>query len=309
MGRDQRDPLSRPMNATRQAHLEGAVWMVLAGAAFAGVNTLEQIATVQAGLPAPTAAFLQYLVAFIVVIPWAVRRGISQMKTRNPGLHALRVVLSALGVQFWVAGLAHAVPIGTAIALVMTSPFFVTLGAGLFLRETVTPARWLAVTIGFIGGMVILDPLSSGWSMIDLLPVAAAALWAGASLCQKRLLRDESPSASTAWLLLLLAPINLVLAVPTGLMPTTGFQLWTIAAVGVLTALAQGLLSLAYAKADAAYVQPFDHVKLPLNILAGWVVFGTVPPGRLWIGAALIVAASLFLVVKEHRTAASQTAQ
>ena len=102
------------MNPTRQAHLEGAVWMVLAGAAFAGVNTLEQIATVQAGLPAPTAAFLQYLVAFIVVIPWAVRRGISQMKTRNPGLHALRVVLSALGVQFWVAGLAHAVPIGTA---------------------------------------------------------------------------------------------------------------------------------------------------------------------------------------------------
>ncbi|MBV9904569.1 MAG: EamA family transporter, partial [Alphaproteobacteria bacterium] len=46
------------MNPTRQAHLEGAVWMVLAGAAFAGVNTLEQIATVQAGLPAPTAAFL-----------------------------------------------------------------------------------------------------------------------------------------------------------------------------------------------------------------------------------------------------------
>jgi drug/metabolite transporter (DMT)-like permease len=291
------------MNTQSRAALEGAFWMVLAGAAFAGVNTLEQIATTQAGLPAPTAAFLQYLVAFLVVIPWAIRRGIGAMKTRRPGLHALRVVLSALGVQAWVAALAHAVPIGTAIALVMTSPFFVTLGAGIFLKETITPERWLAVTVGFVGGMIILDPFSGGWSAIYLLPVAAAAFWAAASLCQKRLLMEESPSTSTAWLLLLLAPINLVLALPTGLLPTSSFQLWTIAAVGVLTALAQGLLSLAYAKADAAYVQPFDHVKLPLNILAGWIMFGTIPPGRLWIGAALIAGASLFLLLREHRAA------
>ncbi len=297
------------MEDGRRAALQGALWMVLAGAAFAGVNTLEQIATMQAGLPAPTAAFLQYLVAFVVVMPWAIRRGIGAMRTRRPGLHGLRVVLSALGVQAWVAGLAHAVPIGTAIALVMTSPFFVTVGAGLFLKETITAERWLAVTVGFVGGMIILDPFSGTWSSIDLLPVAAAALWAGASLCQKRLLLEESPSTSTAWLLLLLAPINLVLAVPTGLLPTTGFQLWTIAAVGVLTALAQGFLSLAYARADAAYVQPFDHVKLPLNILAGWIVFGTLPSGRLWIGAALIAGASLFLLLREHRSAraAAQT--
>jgi drug/metabolite transporter (DMT)-like permease len=291
------------MNTESRAALEGAFWMVLAGAAFAGVNTLEQIATMQAGLPAPTAAFLQYLVAFVVVLPWAIRRGIGAMKTRRPGLHGLRVILSALGVQAWVAGLAHAVPIGTAIALVMTSPFFVTLGAGVFLRESITPERWLAVATGFVGGMIILNPLSNGWSTIDLLPISAAAMWAGASLCQKRLLMEESPSASTAWLLLLLAPINLVLATPYGLLPTSTFQIWTIAAVGVLTALAQGLLSLAYARADAAYVQPFDHVKLPLNILAGWIVFGTLPPGRTWIGAALIAGASLFLLMREHRTA------
>ncbi len=290
------------MNRT-QSPLQGAIWMVLAGVAFAGVNTLEQIATVQAGMPAPTAAFLQYLVAFVVVAPFALRQGFSALKTRHPGLHGLRVVLSAFGVQCWVAGLAHAVPIGTAIALVMTSPFFVTLGAGLFLKEAVSIERWLAVSIGFVGGLIILDPFSGGWSMIDLLPVAAAALWAGASLCQKRLLADESPAASTAWLLLLLAPINLVLAVPSGLLPHSTFALEAIVAVGVLTALAQGFLALAYARADAAYVQPFDHVKLPLNILAGWVVFGALPTGRLWFGAALIVGASLFLLLREHRTA------
>lgn len=286
-----------------QSPLAGAIWMVLAGAAFAGVNTLEQIVTVRAGMPAPTAAFLQYLVAFVVILPWALRRGIGALKTRRPGLHGLRVLLSAFGVQCWVAGLAHAVPIGTAIALVMTSPFFVTIGAALFLKEVVTPARWAAVSLGFVGGLLILDPFSGGWSMTYLLPVAAAALWAGASLCQKRLLAEESASASTAWLLLLLAPINLVLAIPSGLVPQSEFAFETIAAVGVLTALAQGFLALAYSRADAAFVQPFDHVKLPLNILAGWAVFGFLPDGRLWLGAALIVGASLFLLLREHRTA------
>lgn len=294
------------MSRVAPSPLAGAFWMVLAGLAFAGVNTLEQIVTVRAGMPAPTAAFLQYLVAFVVVLPWAVRRGISALKTRRPGLHGLRVLLSAFGVQAWVAGLAHAVPVGTAIALVMTSPFFVTLGAGLFLKETVTPARWTAVSVGFVGGLVILDPFSGGWSASYLLPVAAAALWAGASLCQKRLLAEESASASTAWLLLLLAPINLVLAVPSGLVPHTAFAAETIAAVGVLTALAQGFLSLAYARADAAFVQPFDHVKLPLNILAGWLVFAVVPTKGLWLGAALIVGASLFLLLRERHGAVAE---
>jgi len=75
------------MKIGSRAALEGAFWMVLAGAAFAGVNTLEQIATMQAGLPAPTAAFLQYLVAFIVTrMKWRremIRRGAARYNSQT----------------------------------------------------------------------------------------------------------------------------------------------------------------------------------------------------------------------------------
>lgn len=57
----------------------------------------------------------------------------------------------------------------------------------------------------------------------------------------------------------------------------------------------------AYATADAAYVQPFDHLKLPFNVLAGFYVFGWVPGGNLWLGAALIIAASLFIAHRESQ--------
>ncbi len=56
---------------------------------------------------------------------------------------------------------------------------------------------------------------------------------------------------------------------------------------------------------NAAYVQPFDHLKLPFNVLAGFYVFGWVPGGNLWLGAALIIAASLYIA---HRESKSQEA-
>ena len=72
-------------------------------------------------------------------------------------------------------------------------------------------------------------------------------------------------------------------------------------AAGLLTALAQYFLARAYEVADASYVQPFDHLKLPLNVLAGWLVFGYLPSGNLWVGALMIIGASLFIMGKESR--------
>ena len=67
----------------------------------------------------------------------------------------------------------------------------------------------------------------------------------------------------------------------------------------MLLALAQWSLARAYANADASFIQPFDLVKLPLNVFAGWLVFGYVPPGNLWVGAAMLVGATLFILHRE----------
>ncbi|MGL4601214.1 MAG: hypothetical protein ACRCVE_06945, partial [Plesiomonas sp.] len=74
--------------------------------------------------------------------------------------------------------------------------------------------------------------------------------------------------------------------------------------VGLLTAFAQTAIAKAYASADASFVQPFDNFKLPINIAAGWIVFGWAPPGRLWLGAAIIIAATAFITHREHQQSA-----
>lgn len=73
-----------------------------------------------------------------------------------------------------------------------------------------------------------------------------------------------------------------------------------------MTALAQWAIVKAYSLADASFVQPFDHAKLPLNVLAGWMVFGWVPPGRLWLGAAIIIASVAFITHWETKKTARE---
>lgn len=279
--------------------VSGAANMVAAGLCFAIVNTLVQAATMRQGMNGPAAAFWQYLIAATVYLPWIARNLRAVIVTRHFGLHLLRVLLASAGVMLWTLGLAQ-VPIWQAISLILLSPFFVTLGAGLFLGEQVTKARWIAVTAGFAGGAIILAPWSEAFTWAAIYPVGAAALWASVSLLTKRMTAEESPETLTLYLLILLTPVNALLAAGSGFAMPQG-ALWLIVAAGVLTAAAQYLIVRAYAMADAAYLQPFDHLKLPMNVTLGWLVFGFLPEGSMWLGTALILGASIWLVRDETR--------
>jgi len=291
--------MSQTTSLTRlSAPVRGAMIMTAAGLAFAGLNVATQWATMVAGASSTVTAFWQYLIALVLAVP-LVWRDWQALRTKHFGLHLLRVLFAAGGVQVWVYGLS-VVPIWQAIALSMTSPFFVVAGAGLLLGERVTLARVGAAIAGFTGAMVIIAPWSESFTAHALLPVAAAALWAGTSLITKRLTAVEPTAGITVYLLLLLTPVNAVIWAGSGfgLPPAGAWSALLIA--GAFTALAQYLLTWAYATADAAYLQPFDDLKLPLNILLGWVVFGMAPNMGFWPGAALIVAASLFLMRRER---------
>lgn len=287
-----------PTSLTQSPAIGGAVFMIAAGLVFAVINTCVQAAAMRYGIASSSIAFWQYLVALLFAVPWLLRRGRRHLATHQLGLHVARVVLAAAGVQVWVLGLAS-VPIWQAIALIMTSPFFVTAGAGLFLKEQVGALRWLAVAVGFAGGMIILAPWSDAFGVATVYPLIAAALWASASLLTKRLTKTESAQSVTVYLLLLLTPINAVVAGLEGFQVPAGAGLALVVAAGVLTALAQYVLTRAYAVADAAYLQPFDHLKLPFNVLLGWAVFGFVPVGSMWLGAALIIGASVVIARRE----------
>jgi drug/metabolite transporter (DMT)-like permease len=294
-----------PMSDIRSAqhNLTGALWMLTAGLSFAAVNSLSQYVSAYLGLHSTVVAFWEYFVSFVVMLPWIISSGIaSAFRTERLGLHVVRVAFSVIGIQFWLWAMAVPVPIWQAIALLMTSPLMATAGSALFLGEKVGPSRWLATLVGFAGAMIILQPWSDDFRLTSLLPLAAAFFWAGYSVLVKYMSHTESPATIVLYLLLLIAPFNFFLALPNFETPTRAMWLVLITA-GVLVALAQWAIAKAYENAEASFVQPFDLVKLLWNVAAGWLVFHQVPPGKLWLGAALIIGASLYLMLQEKKKA------
>lgn len=282
--------------------LAGAVWMVAAGLCFAAVNSLSQYVSFKLGLPSTQVAFHQYLIALICLLPWLVRHGLRQsLWTHQFLLHLVRVALAVIGIQFWFWALAVPVPIWQGIALLMTSPLFATLGSALLLKEQVSRARIVATLSGFVGAMVILAPWNDDFSWASLLPVAAALFWAGYSLLVRYQAASESSHTLVVYLLIFSTPFNAMLALPQWQWPTES-QWLLVAASGVLSALAQIAIARAYSVAEASFIQPFDFAKLPMNVLAGWLVFGWAPPGRLWLGAAIIIGAVTLLTHLEQRS-------
>lgn len=284
---------------TASRAVPGALYMVGAGLFFTAANVITRHVTYDLGLASTAEAFYQYFIALLFSVPMLWRAGLSSLRTRRPLAHLMRVVVSALGVQAFVYAFACGVPMGQVIALVMTAPFFITIGAALFLRERVAPQRWWATTVAFAGALLILRPWSSALTLDTWAPIAAAVLWGTASLLTKSLLDDERPATVTVWLLLLMTPVNLGFSLAEGYQWPTPAMAGFLLASGLAMALAQFLLAKSYAVADAAYVQPFDGLKLPLNFLAGWLVFGDSPHPSLWAGAALILAASYYNVRSE----------
>jgi len=300
--------MTQIITSSKSAAYTGAAYMVGAGLIFAVINVANTQLTWVYGLKSTTVTFWEYFIALLFSLPWVFKHFRSAFTTTQIPLHILRVALASGGVQLWVLGFSAGVPIWQMIALIMTSPFFVTVGSLFVLRETVTKERWISLAIGFVGTMIILNPWSDKFTIAVLYPLGASFMWAMYSLITKHMTKTENTDTLTLYLLLLLTPINAVLAFNGGFVIQTDIAVVSseiaiaiVIGVGILTAISQYFLVKAYSIADAAYLQPFDYVKQPVNILLGWLVYSYMPEGIMWLGAALIFSASLYLLNSEAK--------
>jgi drug/metabolite transporter (DMT)-like permease len=302
----ERNPNMNQSTSTTHHPLLGAAYMVGAGVAFAIINAITFKVTASPdygglGFAPQSDTFWQYAFALVISLPFLWRAGLLKFKTKQPIPHLIRVALSAAGLQAFVYAISKGVPVWQVVALTMTAPFFVLIGAKLFLKENVTTNRWIASLLGFAGALIVTNPWSEAFNLYWLLPVVAAILWGAASLLTKYLARDESPETLTTWLLLLLTPINLFWAVGAGFQVPVGNVLWFIIIGGFLVFVAQFFLSKSYAAADANFVQPFDDLKLIANVLVYGIFFGYWPQGYIWIGLAMIMSGSFLLLWQETK--------
>ncbi|NBB82656.1 MAG: EamA family transporter [Alphaproteobacteria bacterium] len=288
-------PSVLPTFAGVAAPVQGALLMTGAAVAFSGMIGLLRLAT--DALHPFEVAFFRNLFGLGFMLPWLLRTRFDGLRTARIGLHALRAGTGLVAMLLWFLALSL-MPLGEAVALSFTTPLFVTIGAALVLGEVVRARRITATVVGFLGMLVIVRPGVEAVQPAALLVVVSAMFAAASALMVKSLSRTDYGNTIVTWMVVFLTPMSLIpaLFVWQGPDPTTLAVLVGVAGLGTTGHL---LFTRAMAKADISAVLPFEYLRLPLVALIGYLAFGEVIDAWSWLGAAIIIASTLYIAHRE----------
>ena len=203
-------------------------------------------------------------------------------------------LLFVLGIRD--VGLAEAATIG------FIGPILVTFLAIPLLGEKVDVRRWLALTAGMVGVLVVLRPGTGTFHPEGLYRVASAAFWAFGTILTRRMTATERPETTIFWSAVS-GLVVLSAVIPFHFVPPTATQLWLSVAQGVLSSLGQWLVILSLRLAPVSTLAPLSYTQLLWMTLAGFLVFGALPDAWTLVGAAVIVASGLYTAWRERRGA------
>lgn len=271
--------------------------MMLAAFGSSAMNGLIRVLSTD--LHAFEIAFFRNLFALLLLVPLVWRAGVASLRTRRPGLHALRGVLNAIAMlSFFYA--VTVTPLATVAALNFTAPLFASVLAALVLREIVGIRRILGILAGFCGALIILRPGIASPSTGELLVLLASAAWAAALVDIKVLARTDTPLTITAYAALFLTPICLVAALPVWVWPDAR-GLGLLVLCGVLGNVSQLSIAKAFAAAETTQALPGDFTKLIWAALIGYVFFAEQPDLWTILGGTVIFGSVLYVTYRETR--------
>ncbi|KPP90605.1 MAG: putative membrane protein [Rhodobacteraceae bacterium HLUCCA08] len=221
--------------------------------------------------------------------------------TRQPLLQIGRGLLLAAEICVMVLGFVH-LGLVESHAAFACYPLLVAVLSGPVLGEHVGWRRWLAIILGFIGVLIILQPGRGVMSWAAVFPLAAAAMFALYALLTRYAARADSTATSFFWT----GTVGAVALTLVGLWfwePMTGRDWALMGALCLSGALGHWLLIRTYEVAEASAVQPFAYLQLVFASLLGITVFGESLRISLVLGAGLVVAAGLFTFWRAQRAA------
>ena len=232
-------------------------------------------------------------------------RGAAVLRTRHPGLQIVRGGLAASSATLFIVAVS-VVPLADAVAVSFVAPFIVTVLGALVLREPVGVRRWAAVTIGFLGTLIVIRP---GLGVIHPavgLVLLAATLFALRQILSRVLSGSDRTMTTIAYTALV---GSLVLTVPLPFVwrwPGTTVEVALLAGIAVMAALAELLVIKALEVAQAVVVAPVQYTLLIWGTLYGYLVFSQLPDLWTWVGALIIVATGVYTLHRERIAAAGR---
>lgn len=233
------------------------------------------------------------------VIAWQ-SGALTQLRHALNSMVMLRVAGDAAGTLTFLLALQH-LPLANVSAILQALPLAVAMGAALFLGEGVGWRRWLAISVGFIGVLIVVRPGVEGFSVHSLLVLACVLFCAVRDLATRRI-PEAIPS-----LLVSAVTSTAITILGAALLPAMGG--WTpmqpsmvlyLALAAVLVLIGYQFIIMAMRVGDISFIAPFRYTALLWAIALSIMIFGDFPDSAMIMGSAIIVASGLYTLYRER---------
>ncbi len=242
---------------------------------------------------------IRSLFGMAVLLPLILRDGLRAVfAVQRLPMHLVRVLLVTVDIAcfYWAVGY---LPLADVMTIYMSAPLIVTALSVLFLGETVGWRRWVAVLVGFVGVVVVLNPTGQ----FDLVPSLVALLGAtifSSGLIFTRLLREAGTMSLVSYQTLGGLALGGV-ALPLSWTTPGLLDFFLLGLLGITALCGHAMINRSLQTSPAAVVVPFQYVSILWAVLLDLLVWGTQPSLRMAIGGTLIIGSGLFIFHREQQ--------
>jgi drug/metabolite transporter (DMT)-like permease len=232
-----------------------------------------------------------------------IREGIS---TSRPLFHILRSLAGVCGMFLNFAALQR-LPLADITGFSFVAPIFAVILAAVILHERAGPYRWAAVMVGFGGVLLMIEPhggvlhlVRAGFSSGATLALMGAALSSVVVIFICQMSTTERSEAIVFYFMLTCSVVSGLTLFWDWATPTWSAAAWLVFS-GLLGGIGQLCMTFSYRYAAPSLLAPFDYVAMVWAVVLGYFVLDEVPQPLVMVGAAVVVAAGLFIVWRERR--------
>jgi len=282
----------------RRDNVRGGVTMLVAVGALCLLDAgMKQLAS---AYPPLQLAGIRGLASLPFVLAWVgVSGGFGGLLRVRWTLHLLRGVLGLCMLCGFIYGVRH-LPLAEAYSIFFVAPLLITAFAVPLLGERVGWRRWAAIGIGMAAVWFALRTQGEGVVLLPALAVFLSAVGYALSAITVRVLgRTDSSQSMVFWLMLSVGVVATLLALPNW-RPIAPEHWPTIAWIAASGAVGQWAITEAFRLGEASFIAPFEYTAMAWGVGLDWLLWQTVPAGRTWVAAAVIIACGIYLMHRER---------
>ncbi len=225
--------------------------------------------------------------------------GVAQLRTNNISMHISRSLAAIIGVTCCWYALGF-MPIANVYALEFGSPLFITILSIYLLKEKIGIHRWAAVTIGFIGVLIVLNPTAEGFNSASVFALVGSFFFALYLVLIRKGAGHSSPASMVFYLHVVGVVVGGIAMIFLWKTPESNSDLIMLVCVGIAAGMGQYFMTKAFSTAPASVVAPFEYSALLTAAFADYVVWSVLPSNNLYFGGTILIACGLYIAHRER---------